>query len=278
MSARAWGSVRICSARDSRLCCVGQRVLGACERERVSPLAAAQQQREQDGLGVGVSEAFVRRVGEEQMAPVLRQLHQGRIRSLERVGYVVAQHAAERRQQRGKAPEVDAALAVGGDERLPHQEVAQQAFERMRVLRPHRPLALCRDIACETNNPVYQLAITIERPLVAIGVEDVGDRREAFELLAVAAHEARRSRADAHRLEFNIPGEQLVQMHRIIRATETVRQGRFACTDDIPAERAGGSVNEVLERGAQLLFRLAEGDLRQFVRHCGGKLLQRRAN
>ena len=73
----------------------GQRLLGATERERVSPFAAAQQQGEEDGLGVGVCELFVRCVREKKLPPVLRQLHEGRIRSLERVGYVIAQHAAQ---------------------------------------------------------------------------------------------------------------------------------------------------------------------------------------
>ena len=176
----------------------GQRVLGASECERVGPLAAAQQQREEDGLGVGVGEAFVRRVGKEQLPPVLRQLHQGRIRALERVGHIVAQHAAERRQQFSEAPEVDAAFAVGGNERLPHQEIAQQTFERVRVLRPYRFLALGGDIAGETDNFAGKFAVTIERPFIAVGVQKIGDGREAFELFAVAAPKAGSGGANAH--------------------------------------------------------------------------------
>ena len=67
-------------------------------------------------------------------------------------------------------------------------------------------------------------------------------------------------------------------MHRVIRTTETVGQGCFASADDIPAEGVGDSAHEVLEGCAQLLFRLAERDLRQLVRHRCGKLLQRRVN
>ena len=103
MSARAWGSVKNLQRTRQEIVLHGQRLLGATKREWVSPFAAAQQQREEDGLGVGVCELFVRCVREEKLPPVLRQLHEGRIRSLERVGYVIAQHAAQWREQHGEA-------------------------------------------------------------------------------------------------------------------------------------------------------------------------------
>ena len=83
---------------------------------------------------------------------------------------------------------------------MPHQEIAQQAFDRIRVLGPYRPFALRGDIAGETDNSVDQFAVAIERPFVAVGVEEIGDGREAFELFAVAAHEASRGCTNAHRL------------------------------------------------------------------------------
>ena len=263
MSARALGSVRTCSARDSRLCCAASALLCASECERIGPLAAAQQQREENGLGVGVGKALVRRVGKEQLPPVLRQLDQWRIRAPERVGHIVAQHTAERRQQLSEAPEVDAAFAVGGNERLPHQEIAQQTFKRVRVLRPYRFLALGGDIAGETDNFAGKFAVTIERPFVAAGVQKIGDGREAFELIQIMVLKEGGGHARANGFEFHIAGEQLVQMDRVIRAAQTIGQRRFARADNIPAERVGGSAYEILKWRAQLLFRLAVRDLRQ---------------
>lgn len=63
--------------------------------------------------------------------------------------------------------EVDTASAVGGNEGFPHEKVAQQTFERVRVLRPFRFFAFEGDIASETDNSVHQLAVSIERTLVA---------------------------------------------------------------------------------------------------------------
>ena len=51
-------------ARQQAVLC-SERVMGAVERERVGPLAAAQQQGEGDRLGVGVGELRVRGVGEQ---------------------------------------------------------------------------------------------------------------------------------------------------------------------------------------------------------------------
>ena len=120
----------------------------------------------------------------------------------------------------------------------------------MRVLERGGPVAVNRNVARQANDPVRELAVSVERPLVAVGVEKVRDSRKALELVAVMALEAAGCNADTRGLELNVSGQQLVDVNRVIRATEAVGQGRFTRADNVPAQRLGGSSHEGLERGA----------------------------
>ncbi len=192
--------------------------------------------------------------------------------------HVVAQHAAQRRQQRGESPEVDLAVAVPGNDRFPREEIAQETLDGVSVLDRRGLPAVGGDIACQTNDLVDQSAVAVERPLVAVGVEDVGRSREALELIAVAASETGGGRAGAKGLELDISGEQLVAMNGVIRAAETVGKGSFAGADHVLAESAGGSGHEDFERTAHLVLGLARSDLRHFGCHCCREVLQGRVD
>ena len=124
----------------------------------------------------------------------------------------------------------------------------------MGILGRGRLPAIGGNIARDTDNPAHAFAIAIERPLVAVGVEDVGNSREALELIAVVASKTGGRCADARGFEFDISGEQLVEMNGVIRAAEMVGQGCFARADDVPAKRTGCIGHEGLERTAHLVF------------------------
>ena len=229
----------------------GERGLGAGEREGArDAFAAAQQQGKGDGLGVGVGKLVVGSVGEQELPPVARQLHEGRGRAFEGIGHVVPQHAAQRRQHGGKAFEINFARAAGGDERLPQEKIAQQVFDGVRIVRRGGFVAVGSDVARQTNDPVHGPAVPVERPFVAVGVEEVRDGGEALELVAVAALEAAGGDANAGRLELDVSGQQLVEVDGVIQAPEAVGQGRLARADDVPAQRLGGRGHEGFERGA----------------------------
>ena len=217
---------------------------------------------------------FVRGVGKEQLPPVSRELHEGRSRVFKRGGHILAQHATQRRQQRGKAIEIDFALAVRGNERLPREKIAQEAFDGVRVPRRGGPPAIGGDIARQTDDLIDRLAIAVKCPLIAIGVEDIRHGRKAFELIAIAAPKPGGGRADARGFEFDISGEQPIAVNRVIRSPDLIGQGRFARTDDTPTERASRLGHKGLKRPAHLVFRLAEGGLRHLGGHRLGKILQ----
>ena len=113
----------------------GERGLGGLERERVGPFAAAEEQGEGGGLGVGVGELFVRSLGEKQVPPVLGEPDERRVRILERVLYVVTKHSAQRGQKLGESFEIDLACFGEGDDWLPQEKILQYSFKRFRILR-----------------------------------------------------------------------------------------------------------------------------------------------
>ena len=139
----------------------GQGLLGACQRQRLRPLAAAQQQGEGDGLRVGVRELPVGCLREQQVPPVLRQRHQGGLRIPQGVRHVVAQHPAQGCQGRREVLEVDAAVAVLRQGRLPGQEVAQQAFHRQGVLFADGLRAVLGDVSGQAQKRADALAAAV---------------------------------------------------------------------------------------------------------------------
>ena len=235
----------------------GESGLGTVEGERIGSLATAQQQGERDGLGIGIGELIVRCVREEKMPPVRRQLEERRLGILERVGHVVAQHPTQRRQQRCEALEVDLPTTVQRQERFPREEVAQNRFQGADIVCRNSLPAVAGDIARETNELSGAFAAAVERPFVAVGIENVGDGREAVELVAVMAPEAGRVRTRAGRLDLDVSGEQSVSMDGVVRTPETIGQGRFTRTDDVLAPGSGHARQEVLEGAAKLVLRCA---------------------
>ena len=173
---------------------------------------------------------------------------------LERIDHVVTQQAAQWGQQLSKALEINLSRTAGGNERLPQEEIAQQSFDSGHLLRRGSLAAVSCNIARQTNYPAHTLAIPVERPFIAVGVEDIRDSPEAPELIAVMVTETAGSGTDAECLEFNIADQRLIAMNGIIRTTEAAGQGCFACADDIPTKSLGSSSHKGLERGAQLVF------------------------
>ena len=253
----------------------GQRGHRTVEGERVGSLAPPQQQGEGHGLGVGVGELRVRRVWEQKLPPVSGKLHQGRPGVRQRIGHVAAQHPAQRRQQRCEAREVDPPPAVQRQDRLPGQEVAQQRLHGAGVFPRHRLPALSGHVAREADDSPHTLAAPVQRPLVPIGVEQVGDGRETLELRPVAALEAGRVRARAGRLELDVPGQPSVTVDGVIGTPETIGQGRFARTDDALAPRRRHRLHQMLEGTAKLVLRPAPDQRGRLGGDRLGEVLQR---
>jgi hypothetical protein len=72
--------------------------------------------------------------------------------------------------------------------------------------------AIDGDVAAKADEFALQGAVTVERPLVAIGVQEVRNRRKALELLAVAPPEMARIGAGAWCLELDVAGKELIRM------------------------------------------------------------------
>ena len=73
------------------------------------------------------------------------------------------------------------------------------------------------------NHFSFAFTITVERPLVAVSVENVGNSRESLELLTVVAFETGSCCTNARSFEFGISSEKIVQVNRVIRAAYMVR-------------------------------------------------------
>ena len=231
-----------------------QRRLGAFERQRVGALAASQQQGESDGLGVGVGELRIRGVGEQKLPPVPRQHGERRGVVAQRIGDIVAQHPAQRRQHPGEALEVEFAPAVQRQNRLPQKKIAQQRRKSPRVLRSDRLRAVGGHIAGEADK-TDALAAAIQRPFAAVAVKNVGEARKTPELCAVATAQPTRIRADARRLELDMAGKRAVAQNRIIGTTQTVGQPRLARANNRPPPQRRRRRHQVLERRAKPILR-----------------------
>ena len=246
--------------------------------QRVRPFAPPQQQREGHGLRIRIRELLVRRVREQQLPPVPGQLHQRRARVPQRLGHVVPQQTAQRRQQRREPLKVQPPPAVQRQHRLPRQEVPQQRLQRPGVLRPHRLPTLTRNVAREPNDTPHPLAPAVQRPLVPVAVHNVGNRRETPELRPVPAPETRRVRARAGGLQLHVPGQQPVAVHRVIGTPQTTGQGRLPRTHHTLAPRRCHSAHQFLEGTAKLVLRTATHRRRGLRGHRLGEGLQRVLN
>ena len=133
---------------------------------------------------------------------------------------------------------------------MPREKIAQQAFDGVRVLGRGGLAAVRGNIARKTHDPVHSLAVSVERPLIAVGVENVRDGREALELVAVMALEPTGGGTNAGRLDLGVSSQQLVEMNGVIRTPKAVGQGRLARADDVPTQCLGSRGHEGLERGA----------------------------
>ena len=143
----------------------------------------------------------------------------------------------------------------------------------MRVLERSSRAAVGSNIARQTNDLVHKLTISVERPFIAVGVEDIGDGREAFELVAVMASETLGVSANARSLEFDVSGQQFVEMNSVIRASDSVGQACFTRANGSPAPGLSGGSQEGLERATQLVFWFAGGNLRHFGCYGVGECL-----
>lgn len=63
-------------------------------------------------------------------------------------------------------------------------------------------------------------------------------------------------------------------MNGVIRASQAVRQGRFAGADNIPSQGCGDLGYQVLERSAKLVFGLADDKLRHLSEDAGGETFE----
>ena len=185
----------------------------------------------------------------------------------QRLRHVVAQQPAERRQQPGERLEVDPPAPVLRQDRLPAEEVPQQPGELRRVPLAHRPGALRHDVAAQPDDPPAVLAVAVQRPLVAVAVEDVRNRREALELLPVAAAEAPPLGACPRRLQLHVPHQRAIAGHSEVRPAEAARQRGLPRTGGADSELGRHSRQQVLERRPQLLLGAARQRRRAFLGH-----------
>ena len=96
-----------------------------------------------------------------------------RFRAAQRLRHIVPEHPAQRCNQLRKAPEIDRPTRSERQDRLPLQEVPKQGFKARTVLRPNGQRAIYVDCASEAHQVANPLANSVERPFVAVGVEDV---------------------------------------------------------------------------------------------------------
>ena len=79
---------------------------------------------------------------------------------------------------------------------------------------------------------------------------------KTLSLVAIVTGETCWVRTDARSFQLNVTGEQLMQMYSVVRLPQTVWQQSFSFAFDAPAESGCSVVHQVLERAAQLVFRL----------------------
>ncbi len=249
--------------------------LRAVERERIGPLASAEQQGECDRLCVGVGELRVRGVRKQELTPIPGQQDEGRGVVPQRVGDVVAQHPAQRRQQPGEALEVDPPPTVEREDRLPREKIAQQPLDGERVLLRHCLSPVLRDVAGQADPVADPPAATIQRPLVSITVNEIRNRREPFELAFISSFESTPVGARTRSLEFDMAGEDSTFVDREIRAAQAAGKARLAGADDLEADRVGDARHQGLERRAQLFFGFTGGQASHFRRYGIGENAQR---
>ncbi len=112
------------------------------------------------------------------------------------------------------------------------------------------------------------MAVTIERPFIAVTVENVWERPEPLPLLAVVTGgKALGIRPPTRGFQFDIADKHFVEMHCEVGAAESAGQERFASADDSPAEGAASASHKLFEGSAQLVFRLAMRQLRHLCSH-----------
>ncbi len=198
------------------------------EADAVDP---GEQQRKGDGLGVAVGELLVVGVWEQQLAPVsgeARERPAGVLLLLESLGDLVPQQPA----QRGDA--VDELGEGARGEGLPPQERVEHPGEAGAV-RGERGTTGA-DVALEPDHVAQALALAVDRPLFAVGVEDVRQPAELLPLDPVVALCAPVSRVRplAGGLHLDVADEGAVDLDGVVGTELEVRQAGLA--DRVEAE------------------------------------------
>ena len=138
------------------------------------------QQRVGERLRVGVGELRVVGFGEEDVAPVLGEVVQGGVIPADGALHLVAEDARVGRDELGQL------ARISGRDGLPGEEVDEQLLELGQRVGLKRGSAAGGEVVGDPDVRL-QLALAVEAPLLAVGVDQVGQRAEAPPLAAVGA-------------------------------------------------------------------------------------------
>ena len=145
-----------------------QRVYGERLAEVLRALQAREQQRIRHRLRVRVRELGRIRVREKHAPPLVGDLPHGTALAVQRIAHLVAEQAGERGEKLGEPPG-----RVRRD-RLVHEEVAQQRHELRERGDGKAGRAFLAHVIRDADSRAYKLAVAVEAPFGAVGIDQVG--------------------------------------------------------------------------------------------------------
>ncbi len=229
-----------------------EHLLGAVRAGPLATLETRQQQSVRQSLSVRVGDLWIVGLRKQLAAPESRHLRQDGVGARERRQNVLAQQPAERRQQLGQR------FGRRGRLRFEAQELAQQAVERRGVMSVgFVPRGTRRDVRSGS----------VERPLAAVGVEQIGQRAELLPLRLVGAFQQLGARALAGRLELDVTRQQPIDQYAHVRARREVDHAHLAGALHAPAEGATGLAQQGLDRPFELILGLCGEPFGRDVAH-----------
>ena len=229
---------------------------------------ACQEQGVRERLRVSVSELLVVGVGEEVNPPVGGERCESGVGDLQRLLDVAPKQAAQRRQQLGEP------LGGGRDDRLPAEEVAEEFLQRLGVGLGDCVLTVACHVAGEAEQLPDALPVAVQRPLVAVRVEEVREVPELLPLHLVLALELLRIGALAGGLQLDVAREQPAHRHAHVRAPEDLLLLHLRDGHDGKPEAGACAFDQSADRSLELVLRIAGNWEREDVRELCRESLQ----
>jgi hypothetical protein len=226
---------------------------------------SAEEEGEDDGLGIGIGELPVVGIGKEERFDLGLQRVERRIGIFKGVEHLIPEQSAERGKKRGQL------LWLRRNDRRPAEKIGEEVEKVARVLRVNGFVAVRPNVAHEPNAFRGEFAVVEKCPFVAVRVKNVRDALETLPLIAVMTFECLGPGALPWRFEFDVPDGKSGAVSGEVRPPEAATKPGFPFEDDATGSKLAEGSNELIHRALELVLWITGAPGRELLGEAFGE-------